>query len=105
MTHSVTTVSPSRASVVPPGSINLTALWFTSPQIGYTNTAGTISRTADGGASWAIQSVVPVSLARKVMMVTQDVGYAIKDDGVYKTGNAGGANAIGEQGSTLQLPL
>ncbi len=93
------------SSVVPPGSSDLTALWFTSAQVGYTNTAGTISRTADGGASWAIQSVVPVSLARKVMMLTEDLGYAITDDGVYKTGNAGGANAVGEQGSSLHFHL
>ncbi len=83
------------ASTMPPGT-DLTALWFTSPLIGYINSAGTISRTVDGGATWTIQSVVPVAAAQKLVMVNGTLGYALAGGDVYKTENAGGANAIGE---------
>lgn len=83
------------ASTIAPGSSDLTALWFTSPLVGYINNAGTISRTDDGGATWTIQAVLPVALAYKVMMVNENTGYMISTTEVYKTAN-GGANAIGE---------
>lgn len=83
------------ASTIAPGSSDLTALWFTSPLVGYINNAGTISRTDDGGASWTIQAMLPAALAHKVVMVNENTGYMISTTEVYKTGN-GGANAISE---------
>ena len=83
------------ASTIAPGSSDLTALWFTSPMVGYINIAGTISRTEDGGTTWTIQAMLPVALAQKVMMVDENTGYMITTTEVYKTVN-GGANTIGE---------
>jgi len=80
------------SSLSPP--TDLTALWFTSPLVGYTNTAGTVQHTTDGGLSWNTQLLQPVAVVRAIAFANDTLGYAITSAGIYRTANAGGANAI-----------
>lgn len=83
-------------ATIPPGSTDLTGAWFTSAQTGFVNNLGGIARTDDGGVTWVPQAVFPLDIITRVMMADEEVGYAISNGSVYKTGNGGGSTSIAE---------
>jgi len=96
LTWSASTLSP---------PTELTALLFTSPTTGYTNTAGTVQRTNDGGLTWTTQLLQPPAVVRAIAFANDTLGYAIAGDAIYRTANAGGANSISDHARDAKLVL
>lgn len=68
---------------------DMTALDFTTPEIGYINNAGSISKTVNGGQSWELQNISPLTIIRHIEFANDTIGYALGDLGIYKTTNGG----------------
>jgi len=68
---------------------NLTAIDFTSTEVGYINNAGGISKTTDGGITWTAQNMNVPAIVQDIQFASANVGYALTDAKLYKTVNAG----------------
>ncbi len=68
------------------------AIHFLNADTGFAAAQGMVQsrllRTTNGGLSWAVALIAPNPL-RDVYFVTADVGYAVGDDGIYKTMDGG----------------
>lgn len=73
---------------------NLSALWFTSPDVGYINNAGGISKTIDGGNTWAVQNMNVPAIVQDIQFASANVGYVVTDAKLYKTVNGGEVMSI-----------
>ncbi|MFA7445459.1 MAG: YCF48-related protein [Flavobacteriaceae bacterium] len=76
----------------------LSALWFTSEDVGYLNINQEIYQTQNGGQTWTAQEIIPESHGniREIAFANENVGFALGTDGIYRTTNGGGlkTNAI-----------
>src|SRR5690606_13117991 len=70
----------------------LSALWFTSQNVGYTNINQRIYKTQNGGQTWTAQDIGPEpdGNIRKIAFANENVGFALGTDGIYRTTNGGG---------------
>ena len=68
---------------------DLTALYFTSENVGYINNAGGIWKTTDSGNTWEAQNMNTPAIVRDIQFASENVGYALTDEKIYKTINAG----------------
>lgn len=68
---------------------NLSALYFSTPEIGYINNAGGIFKTEDGGLTWKVQGVEPLNIIHQIQFANDLIGFAISSEGVFKTSNGG----------------
>jgi len=68
---------------------DLTAVHFTSPNVGYVNNMGGIYQTIDGGTNWTSQTISPSTIIEQIKFANDTIGYALGDSGIYKTTNAG----------------
>lgn len=84
------------SSQIYPFSANLTAIHFTSPDIGYINNNGGIYRTDDAGLNWTVQTLRPLSIIHQIQFANDSIGYALGDMGIFKTSNGGKVVSIDE---------
>ena len=50
---------------------------------------GTFLKTTDGGISWSPQQINPVSTIYKIAFANDSLGFALSDNAIYRTSNAG----------------
>lgn len=84
---------------------NLSALHFTSADVGYINNAGGIYQTVDGGNTWQAQNMAPPSIIWQVGFATDSIAYAVGDYGIYKTTNAGQTLELAEIDGTSDISI
>ncbi|MEX2379527.1 MAG: T9SS type A sorting domain-containing protein, partial [Vicingaceae bacterium] len=57
----------------------------------YINNAGGIYLTTNGGSSWTVQQLNPLTIVHQISFANDSVGFALGDYGIYKTTNGGGS--------------
>ena len=84
---------------------SLTAIDFTSAEVGYVNSAGGISKTTDGGNTWAAQNMNVPAIVRDIQFASANIGYAVTDAKLYKTVNAGEVMSISDNKSYASIQV
>ncbi|MFA7446605.1 MAG: T9SS type A sorting domain-containing protein, partial [Flavobacteriaceae bacterium] len=83
----------------------LSALWFTSQNVGYTNINQRIYKTQNGGQTWTEQDIVPEPSGsiRRIAFANENIGFALGTDGIYRTTNGGGLETDSFSGNHLKI--
>ena len=68
---------------------NLSALNFTSVNVGYININDGIYKTNDGGSSWTNQNILVLSPIMNIQFGSENIGYSITGENIFKTVNGG----------------
>src|SRR5690606_35180984 len=67
--------------------------------------AGGIYRTEDGGMSWTVQNISPLTIIHQIKFANDTLGYALGDNGIYKTTNGGIVLSVNEINNALDLTI
>ena len=77
--------------------------YFVNETTGYTDIAGVIHKTSDGGNTWNAQQMLPTSIVFDIEMIDENIGYAACDWGIYKTENGGDVVGIDDLNNSIEL--
>ena len=83
----------------------LSALYFTSVNVGYTNNAGGIYKTIDAGNTWEAQNMNVPAIVKDIQFASENVGYALTDQKIYKTTNGGEVLAIDNPEASMGIAV
>jgi photosystem II stability/assembly factor-like uncharacterized protein len=88
---------------LPVGSINLNAIYFTSPDVGWiAGELGTIINTTDGGINWNIQECGTSEDLTSVYFASSTVGWAVGKNGIILNTTDGGINWTSQTSGTSE---